>query len=170
MSVALFTATAKGKFSGGPLTCRCALGRGGVQPAEQKREGDGASPLGTWPMRRVFYRPDRLSRPETELPCIPIQPQDGWCDDPNHVLYNRPISLPFSASHEVMWRDDNIYDLVVELGHNDDPVVPHLGSAVFLHLARPDFSPTQGCVAIDVPDLLTTIAMSAPGTALEIAY
>ncbi|MEL7547959.1 MAG: L,D-transpeptidase family protein [Pseudomonadota bacterium] len=170
MSIALFTATSRGKFSGGPLTCRCAVGRGGVQPADQKREGDGASPMGVWPMRRVFYRPDRLRRPETALPCIPIQPQDGWCDDPDHALYNRPVSLPFGASHEVMWRDDHIYDLLVELGHNDDPVVPKLGSAVFLHLSRTDFSPTRGCVAIELPDLLTAVAMSGPGTALEISY
>ncbi|MEM8616628.1 MAG: L,D-transpeptidase family protein, partial [Pseudomonadota bacterium] len=90
MSDLMFTATSRGKFSGGGLTCRCALGRGGVVMAEQKREGDGASPLGIWPMRRVFYRPDRLARPATGLPAIPLRPNDGWCDAPDHPLYNRP--------------------------------------------------------------------------------
>jgi len=139
-----YSATAKGKFSGDDVTARCAIGKGGVIGAALKREGDGASPLGTWEMRRVFYRADRHPRPETGLPCVPLRETDGWCDDPDHRLYNRPVTLPFQASHERLWRDDHVYDLIVELGHNDDPPVPNYGSAIFLHIAKPDYSPTEG--------------------------
>lgn len=170
MSVLDFTATSRGKLSGGPLICRCALGRGGVVAARQKREGDGTSPLGFWPLRRVFYRPDRLPRPDTHLPCVPLRPRDGWCDDPGHTLYNRPVTIPFAASHEGLWREDHIYDIIVELGHNDDPVRPGLGSAVFLHLARPDFSPTRGCVAIDLPDMLTLLRLAQPTSRLSLTF
>ena len=131
---------------------RCAVGHGGVRV--DKREGDGATPVGSFHLRRLLYRPDRLSAPETGLPCEPINEDDGWCDDPLSPDYNRPIKLPYPASHERMWRDDHVYDLVVVLGHNDDPPVAGAGSAIFLHLARPDYTPTEGCVALARSDLL----------------
>ncbi|MEM7766023.1 MAG: L,D-transpeptidase family protein [Pseudomonadota bacterium] len=148
---------------------RCAIGKAGIVSPDTKREGDGTSPRGTWPMRHVLYRPDRETPPETGLECIPLSPHDGWCDDPANPLYNRPVSLPFSASHEKLWRDDAIYDLIVVLGHNDDPVIPGNGSAIFFHLARPDYSPTEGCVALSRPDFLTVLALCGPGSTLEIA-
>jgi L,D-peptidoglycan transpeptidase YkuD (ErfK/YbiS/YcfS/YnhG family) len=148
---------------------RAALGRGGVLPAADKREGDGASPAGAWPIRRVLFRPDRGPPPATALPLQPIAPDDGWCDAPADPAYNRPVTLPYPASAERMWRDDGVYDLVVLLGHNDDPAVPGLGSAIFLHLARPDFSPTEGCVALGRDDLKALLAVARPGDMLEIA-
>ncbi len=135
---------------------RCALGRGGVRP--DKREGDGATPVGRFPLRRVLYRPDRLARPATALPCAPIAPEDGWCDDPADPAYNRPVRLPHPARHERLWREDGLYDVVAVLGHNDDPVVPGAGSAIFLHVARPDLGPTEGCIALALPDLLRLLA------------
>lgn len=170
MTDLIYTATARGKFSGGDLTCPCALGRGGVVSASQKREGDGASPLGKWRMKRVFYRPDRLARPDTELPVVPMTALDGWCDAPEHALYNRPVKLPFEASHEKLWRDDHAYDLIIELSHNDDPVVPGLGSAVFFHLAHSDFRPTEGCVAVALDYMLQILAQSTTETYVEITY
>ncbi|MEL6859268.1 MAG: L,D-transpeptidase family protein [Pseudomonadota bacterium] len=168
MTTNQYVATAAGKFSFGSRTCPCILGRGGVIDAEQKREGDGASPLGTWLIRRVFYRADRLSRPQTALPVVPLRPEDGWCDSPDHPLYNRPVRLPFPASHETLWREDRVYDVIVELGHNDDPVRANYGSAIFMHLMREDKSPTQGCIALDLPDMLEMLGVSAPGTAVQI--
>lgn len=168
MTEVVFTANASGEFSGGGVTCRCVLGKGGVAPADQKREGDGVSPAGIWPLRRVFYRADRVERPQTELVCIPLTPNDGWCDAPGHRLYNRPVSLPFTASHEKMWREDHVYDVVVELGHNDSPVRDQMGSAVFWHLARPDFAPTEGCVAIELEAMLRALKVATPGCAIEI--
>jgi L,D-peptidoglycan transpeptidase YkuD (ErfK/YbiS/YcfS/YnhG family) len=146
-----------------PDTCRangralrCAVGKGGF--TTDKREGDGATPVGAWTMRRVLYRPDRLdAAPDTALETAAIAPGDGWCDDPGHPLYNRPVALPFEAGHEAMWRDDGLYDVVVVLGHNDDPPVPGMGSAIFLHCARPDFGPTLGCVAVARDDLLAVL-------------
>ena len=134
----------------------CAIGAGGVQ--SNKREGDGGTPAGRFPLRRVLYRPDRMAPPRTVLPIAPLDPQDGWCDDPDHPLYNRPLRLPHAARHEALWRADHVYDLIVILGHNDAPAVPGLGSAVFLHVARPDYAPTAGCVAVAVGDLLTILA------------
>jgi len=124
----------------------CALGRGGVQGT--KREGDGATPIGTFFLRQVFYRPDRLPQPASGLPVRALNRDDGWCDDPGHSDYNRLVGLPFQASHENLWREDNLYDVIVVLGHNDDPPKPGLGSAIFIHCAADDFAPTEGCVAL----------------------
>lgn len=147
---------------------RVALGRGGVKPAADKREGDGATPLGVWPIRRVLYRPDRGPAPLTALPATPIAPSDGWCDAPEDPAYNRPVSLPYGASAERMWREDGLYDLVVVLGHNDAPTVPCLGSAIFLHLQRPDLSPTEGCVALSREAMIAFLAAAQPGDAVRI--
>jgi len=145
---------------------RCALGRGHIRA--DKREGDGATPVGAFTLRRVLYRPDRLEAPATGLPVAPIAPRDGWCDDPAHPDYNRPVIRPFAASHEELWREDPVYDVIVILGHNDDPPVPGLGSAVFLHVAKPDFEPTAGCVALQLPDLLAVLRDCRPGDRLMV--
>lgn len=145
---------------------RCALGRGGVRP--DKTEGDGATPAGCYPMRRVLFRRDRLAPPATGLPLQPIARNDGWCDDPQDAAYNRPVSLPYAARHEEMWRDDRIYDLVVILGHNDDPPIPGRGSAIFLHVASPGYGPTEGCIALAPDDLLSVLRDCGPGAAIEI--
>jgi L,D-peptidoglycan transpeptidase YkuD (ErfK/YbiS/YcfS/YnhG family) len=136
----------------GGQSWRCAIGKGGI--TQDKREGDGATPVGGWPLRRVLYRPDRLDPPETTLPVAALTPEDGWCDDPRDSSYNRAVSLPYPASHERLWRDDGIYDVIVILGHNDDPPLPGAGSAIFLHVARDGYGPTLGCVALALPDLL----------------
>ena len=141
----------------------CAVGRSGVIAAAQKQEGDGASPAGAWPMRRLLYRTDRLPSPETGLPVAAIAEDDGWCDDPQDGAYNQAVQLPYAASHERLWRDDEIYDLIVVLGHNDTPVRSGLGSAIFLHCARPDFSPTEGCIALAPETLLRLLAGAGPG-------
>lgn len=164
----IFTAHADGRFDLGSRTTRCALGKGGVIPAADKREGDGCSPLGVWPIRRVLYRPDRTAPPQTRLPVQPIAPNDGWCDAPGDPAYNRPVKLPYPASAERMWRDDHVYDLVCVLAHNDDPPVPLMGSAIFLHLARPGFEPTEGCVALQLRDLHDLLGLAADGAAIAI--
>ncbi|MFC7334830.1 L,D-transpeptidase family protein [Rhodocista pekingensis] len=147
-------------------SARCAVGRGGIRP--DKREGDGATPVGAFPLRRLLYRPDRLAPPATGLPLAAIALDDGWCDDPAHPAYNRPVRLPFAAGHEVLWREDAIYDLIVVPGHNDDPPVPGLGSAVFLHVAKPGYEPTAGCVALARDDLLALLALCRPGDRLVV--
>jgi L,D-peptidoglycan transpeptidase YkuD (ErfK/YbiS/YcfS/YnhG family) len=163
-----FTATADGFLDLGGRKVRCALGRSGVKPAADKREGDGASPAGVWPIRRVLYRPDRGPPPATAFELQPISRHDGWCDDPKDPAYNQPVYLPYPASAEHMWLESGVYDIVVILGHNDDPVVPGMGSAIFLHLSQPDYSPTQGCVAVPKVDLEALLAKAVPGDAVEI--
>lgn len=152
------------RLEAGGASYPCQVGRSGITAS--KREGDGATPVGCFPLRLVYYRPDRLAPPSTRLPLRALTPQDGWCDDPAHPDYNRPVALPFAASHEALWRDDGVYDLIVVLGHNDDPPRPGLGSAIFLHLSREDGGPTAGCVALTLPDLLRVLADAAPGDAL----
>ncbi len=156
--------SADGRCRFGARTFRCVLGRGGI--VVDKREGDGGTPAGTWPLRRLLFRPDREPEPVCALPSTPIAERDGWCDDPGHPDYNRPVRLPFGARREAMWRDDRLYDLVVVVGHNDDPPLPGGGSAIFLHLAREDRAPTAGCVAFDRGDLLEILAGLDAGSRL----
>jgi L,D-peptidoglycan transpeptidase YkuD (ErfK/YbiS/YcfS/YnhG family) len=152
---------ADGTLRADGLQLRCALGRSGIR--SDKAEGDGATPTGCFALRRVLYRPDRVDAPETALATLPIARSDGWCDAAGDPAYNRPVTLPYPASAETMWREDRLYDVVVVLGHNDDPPVAGLGSAIFMHVARPDYAPTEGCVALALPDLLTVLRQCAPG-------
>ena len=143
---------------------RAALGRGGI--SAQKREGDGATPWGLLPLRRVLYRADRVRRPRSRVPTAPLAPHDGWCDDPADRDYNRLVRLPHPARHEALWRDDAVYDVVCVLGWNDTPVTPGRGSAIFLHVARTDFAPTEGCIALALPDLLGLLEAGVTGLAV----
>jgi L,D-peptidoglycan transpeptidase YkuD (ErfK/YbiS/YcfS/YnhG family) len=145
----------------------CALGRGGL--SETKREGDGATPIGIWPLRRLLYRPDRVPLPVTGLPATPIGPADGWCDAPGDGNYNLPVILPYPASAETLWREDTVYDLIVPLGYNDAPVVHGLGSAIFLHLARDGYPPTEGCVALARADLIDYLALATSGSRIIVS-
>ncbi len=164
-----FTAYSDGRFVAPTWTTACVLGRSGGCPAADKREGDGASPFGAYALRRVFFRPDRGPPPLTRLPVKALTPQDGWCDAPGDPAYNRLVDLPYPASAESLWREDAVYDLIVVLGHNDDPPVSPLGSAIFLHIWRSHLSPTEGCVALARDDLLKFLAEAAPDDRLAIA-
>lgn len=133
-----------------------------------KNEGDGSTPEGQFPLRRVFYRPDRVVKPKTALPVIALQPNMGWCDAPDHRSYNTLITRPFSASHERLWRDDSLYDVIVELGYNDDPVIADNGSAIFLHVAHEAYRPTAGCVAVALADLMRLLRQCDERTQMKI--
>jgi L,D-peptidoglycan transpeptidase YkuD (ErfK/YbiS/YcfS/YnhG family) len=149
--------TPAGHLTIGTERFRAALGYGGIRAG--KREGDGATPVGILPLRTVLYRPDRQPAPVCAVPVRPLSPYDGWCDDPAHPAYNRPVRLPVNASAEALWRDDAVYDLIGVLGWNDEPVEPGRGSAIFLHVARADFAPTEGCVALTVKNLIRVLAL-----------
>lgn len=144
----------------------CALGQTGIRRA--KREGDGATPAGVFRLVAVYYRADRLPRPRTALPLLSLHRDLGWCDDPADRNYNRPVDLPYPARHERLWRDDHLYDIVVVVDFNLDPVRPGGGSAIFLHLARDNFAATEGCVAVDLPTMRRLLAMAGPETAITI--
>ena len=106
----------------------------------------------------MLYRADRVRRPVASVPVEPLAPQDGWCDDPAHQDYNRAVSLPHNARCEELWRQDSVYDVIGVLGWNDAPVVAGRGSAIFLHVARPNYAPTEGCVALECADLVRLLA------------
>lgn len=135
-----------GRIEAGPAVVRCALGRSGL--SRTKREGDGATPVGRFPVLGALFRADRGPRPRLRLPARPHRQADGWCDDPDDRRYNRPVSLPCDASHEKMWREDGVYDVVLDLAYNRGPIRRGRGSAIFLHLARAGFVPTEGCIAV----------------------
>nr|WP_210341498.1 L,D-transpeptidase family protein [Methylopila capsulata] len=157
---------ARGCVIAGQARFPCALGPAGIALA--KREGDGVTPRGTFAIRRLWRRADRTPRPPTGLPVRATRPDDGWCDAVGHRRYNRRVKLPFPASHERMWRDDRLYDLVFELGWNDRPVRAGRGSAIFLHAARAGFTPTAGCVALAPAVLKRLAGRIGPRTVIEI--
>lgn len=130
----------------------CSLGRSGIK--SRKYEGDGATPRGSMFLQYVYYRPDRLRRPKTALPVIPLTPTMGWCDEPGNPNYNQPVPWPYEASAEHLWREDHIYDLIVVLDFNLYPCRKCAGSAIFWHLAHDDFSPTAGCLAIEEKQMI----------------
>jgi L,D-peptidoglycan transpeptidase YkuD (ErfK/YbiS/YcfS/YnhG family) len=142
------------------------VGAGGVR--EDKVEGDAATPAGEFPLRRIYFRNDRLVLPAVRLPARPIAEHDGWCDDPRSPAYNRLVHIPNEWSHEKMWREDGLYDLVVVVGYNDDPPEGEWGSAIFLHIARDDMGPTQGCVAFARDDLMELVTLLGPDTRLSV--
>lgn len=137
----------KGFLKAGGAVFPCALGRSGI--IVDKREGDGGTPRAELPLRRLFFRGDRLARPASLLPARRIGPRDAWCDDTNDRRYNRLIDRPPGEAEERLARADHLYDVIVELGWNDAPVRRGRGSAIFWHLARPGFTPTAGCVAVE---------------------
>ena len=144
----------------------CVVGWGGI--GVKGGEGDGITPVGRYQLKSLRYRPNLLSKPQSYLPTYPITPQDGWCNDPNHTKYNRPIQMPFSASHEVLWRSDAIYNLIVDLGFNDNPPVHGVGSAIFLHVKSASSSTTEGCIAVSQPDLLDILKNCSTDTFIRI--
>ena len=139
---------------------KCALGKSGVKT--NKWEGDGATPAGTFPIREVLYRPDRLARPKTDLALSPLNPNDAWNVDPEHIYYNQKVLLPHDGRVEPLWRTDGVYDIIVVIGYNDKPVRKSKGSAIFLHVAKDGFKHTEGCIALKLMDLLEIITNVTP--------
>lgn len=145
---------------------RVALGRGGIRPG--KREGDGATPPGRFRPLRLWWRADRLPHPRTTLPVRRIGPADAWCEDPGDRRYNRPFRRSANEPGDRLYRDDGLYDLIIEIDHNMRPRVAGRGSAVFIHVARPGLAPTAGCVALARPDLLRLLALVRRNTGISI--
>ena len=158
--------SAAGRLRFGTLDMPCTLGRGGVCAATDKREGDGWTPLGAWPLRGVLLRFGKAEPSAIRLPWRWVREGDGWSDDPADPAYNRPVHLPRRFSAESLLRGDDAYDVIVVLGHNDAPPMPGQGSAIFLHLS--EGRPTAGCIAIDRDDMLKLLPLLAPGDVVDI--
>ncbi|MEH6404624.1 MAG: L,D-transpeptidase family protein [Sneathiella sp.] len=144
----------------------CALGKSGV--TANKREGDHCSPAGVYSLRSLYYRADKIKKPVSKLELSAISKKDGWCDDPAISAYNQRVELPFNGSYETLWREDDLYDIVVVIGHNDTPPVSGFGSCIFMHVAKPNFEGTEGCVALKLSDLLALLSAIEKETKIEI--
>jgi L,D-peptidoglycan transpeptidase YkuD (ErfK/YbiS/YcfS/YnhG family) len=147
-------------------TMPVALGRGGIRA--DKREGDGATPKGTFHPRQLWWRADRHPRPRTLLPVRAIGPKDAWCEDPASRHYNQPVRLDGTRGGDRLRRDDRLYDFIVEIDHNTSPPIKGRGSAVFLHLARDNFGPTAGCVSMTKSAMLHLLQRLGPDTRIVI--
>jgi L,D-peptidoglycan transpeptidase YkuD (ErfK/YbiS/YcfS/YnhG family) len=156
----------QGRLVAGSLVLPVALGRGGVKA--NKREGDGATPRGTFRLRRLWWRGDRHPRPPTALPTRRIAADDGWCEDPSDRHYNRPVKVPEGSAADRLARTDHLYDFIIELDHNTRPRVKGRGSAVFIHAARPHFAPTAGCVALNLDTLRRLLGRLGPRTKIVV--
>lgn len=159
--------TTAGFLHVGNRSIKCSIGRSGAIEAALKREGDGATPLGRWPVRGVLLRPDRVCAPDTKLPWRWLRPDDGWSDGIADPAYNGPVRHPHAHSAERLWREDGLYDVIVVLGHNDSPPVAGAGSAIFLHCWR-DGATTEGCVAVERDALVALVSEFQPADLMEI--
>jgi L,D-peptidoglycan transpeptidase YkuD (ErfK/YbiS/YcfS/YnhG family) len=156
----------QGWLSAGGQYTKVALGRAGIKA--NKREGDGTTPAGRYRLVRLWWRPDRLPRPRTLLPVRPIRVSDGWCEDPSDRRYNRAIRISPGRPADRLWRRDALYDVIIEIDHNQRPRISGRGSAVFVHVARVDLSSTAGCVSLPIKVLRRLIARLGPKTILTI--
>jgi L,D-peptidoglycan transpeptidase YkuD (ErfK/YbiS/YcfS/YnhG family) len=156
----------RGWLATGSQRIAVALGRGGIKA--DKREGDGATPAGRFRPVRLWWRGDRAPRPATLLPVRPIDPADGWCEDPADRRYNQPIRLLPGAAGDRLTRSDSLYDLIIEIDHNTRPRIARRGSAVFIHVARPGLAPTAGCVAMPAAALKRLSRRLGPNTRIVI--
>jgi L,D-peptidoglycan transpeptidase YkuD (ErfK/YbiS/YcfS/YnhG family) len=163
---ALITVSSRRVLTCDELRSPCAIGRGGIRI--DKHEGDGATPAGRYRLRRVLFRGDRIWSIDTRLPISQISKQAGWCTEPLDVAYNQQVTLPHTGQHEELWRADGLYDVIVVIGYNDAPVIPARGSAIFLHIARPAMSPTDGCVAVPFDVILELVRRCNADTEIEI--
>ncbi len=159
--------TTQGLLSVGGRTFVCALGSGGI--SSNKREGDGATPLGAMRLVSAYYRPDHVRARAASLPMTPLDAQSGWCDAPDDRNYNCPVTLPYPASHETMKRKDGLYDVVIVLDYNLRPRLKGRGSAIFFHMAKPGLTPTEGCVALPPKVLLRLLPKLSPATVLTVS-
>jgi L,D-peptidoglycan transpeptidase YkuD (ErfK/YbiS/YcfS/YnhG family) len=156
----------RGWLTGGGLTIPVALGRGGI--LANKREGDGGTPRGTFRPRQLWWRADRHVRPRAHLPIRPIEPEDGWCEDPHDRHYNQPLRLTPDGGGDRLTRADHLYDFIVEIDHNTRPRIAGRGSAVFLHLARENYAPTAGCISMSKPAMLRLLRRLSSKTKIVI--
>lgn len=157
----------QGLLSVAGRTYICALGRGGI--SSNKREGDGATPLAAMRLVNAYYRPDRISKRSARLAMTQLNAQSGWCDAPNDRNYNCPVKLPYLASHEAMQRKDDLYNVVIVMDYNLKPRLKGRGSAIFFHMARPGFTPTEGCVALAPDVMLRLLPYLSPRTVLTVS-
>ena len=145
----------------------CVFGRDGI--TENKTEGDWKTPQGIFPLTKIFYRKDRIPNINSSFECIPLSQNDAWCDDINKEEYNTFIKLPFDGSYENLWREDEMYDVIIVIGYNNDPIIKNKGSAIFIHIAKENMEYTKGCLAIKKEDIISLLKIIKKNTEIEIS-
>jgi len=148
------------------LKFRCALGKAGIKKKE--KEGDNVTPKGTFKITKMYYRPDKIKNITSLVKKIKIKNNMGWCDDPSSNLYNRQIKLPNKFGHEKLYRKDNLYDLILVLNYNINPIIKNKGSAIFIHVAKNSYKKTEGCIALKKKDLIELVSKIKKNTKIKI--
>lgn len=148
------------------LKFRCALGKSGIQ--KKIKEGDNITPKGTFKILRIYYRHDRIKKIKCSIKQIKITKQIGWCDDSKSKYYNKQIKLPSKLSHEILYRKDNIYDIICVLNYNISPTLKGKGSAIFLHVAKREYQKTMGCIALKKKHLIRLLSLIKKNTKIKI--
>jgi len=134
---------------------RCSFGKNGI--GIKKKEGDGITPRGIFKLTKIFYREDKVKNIKTRINKFKIKKNMGWCDDPKSKFYNKLIKLPSKFGHEKLYRKDNIYNIVIVLNYNMDPIIKNKGSAIFIHVAKKNYKETQGCIGLKQEELIKLI-------------
>ena len=145
---------------------RCASGKGGIK--KKVKEGDNITPKGIFKIIKIYYRPDKINKIITSIKKIKIKKNMGWCDDPSSSYYNKQVKLPSKYNHERLYRKDNLYDLILVLNYNTDPIIKNKGSAIFLHIAKKKYQPTKGCVALKKQDLIQLTSIIKKNTKIKL--
>jgi L,D-peptidoglycan transpeptidase YkuD (ErfK/YbiS/YcfS/YnhG family) len=145
---------------------RCALGKGGIK--KKVKEGDNITPKGIFKIIKIYYRPDKINKIISSIKKIKIKKNMGWCDDPSSSYYNKQVKLPSKYNHERLYRKDNLYDLILVLNYNTNPIIKNKGSAIFLHIAKKKYQPTKGCIAFKKQDLIQLTSVIKKNTKIKL--
>jgi L,D-peptidoglycan transpeptidase YkuD (ErfK/YbiS/YcfS/YnhG family) len=148
------------------LKFRCALGEAGIK--KKKKEGDNITPKGEFKIIKVYYRDDKVKNITTSIKKLKIKKNTGWCDDPNSKFYNKQIKLPSKFSHEKLYRNDNLYDLILVSNYNMNPIIKNKGSAIFIHVAKNSYEKTKGCIALKKEHLIKLLSQIKKDTRIKI--
>jgi L,D-peptidoglycan transpeptidase YkuD (ErfK/YbiS/YcfS/YnhG family) len=139
------------------LKFRCAFGKNGIK--KKKEEGDFITPKGIFSLKKVYYREDRIKNLRTKLKKIKIKKHMAWCDDPKSKFYNKQIKLPSRYNYEKLYRNDKIYDIIITLDYNTNPIIKNKGSAIFIHISKRNYKPTAGCIALKKENLMNLLSV-----------
>ena len=144
---------------------KCAIGKRGI--GDKKKEGDLITPRGQFKVKYILYRKDRVKF-STKLKKKIIKKNMGWCNDPESKEYNKSVKLPSSFNHEKLYKKENIYDIILVINYNMNPIKRNKGSAIFIHIAKKNYKKTEGCVAIKKRELLKIVKKIKPNTKIKI--
>jgi L,D-peptidoglycan transpeptidase YkuD (ErfK/YbiS/YcfS/YnhG family) len=148
------------------LKFQCAFGKSGI--GKKVREGDSITPRGVFKLVKVFYRADKIKNLRIPIKKIKIKKNMGWCDDPKSTFYNQLIKLPSNFGYEKLYRSDRLYDLIVVLNYNLNPIIKNKGSAIFIHVSKKSFKKTEGCIAVNKKDLIKLLSIIKKNTKIKI--